>query len=153
MVAQAGAAAALTGLLFVSLSINLEGLLKEPALLNRAGASLAMLLGVLLTSSLTLVPDLGSGRLGVLVLLVGGILWAMVTLLSVKNVEGIDVEYRRRAIGFLGFRQLAIVPLLVGGIVLATGNDRGMFWIAGAFTVTFVVTIVEAWVLLVEIDR
>lgn len=143
----------MTGLLFVSLSINLEGLLKQPALLNRAGAALAMLLGVLLVSSLTLIPDVSSRALGILVLIVGGGLWGMVTLLSVKNVLEIDAEYRSKSTIFLAVRQIAILPLLAGSGLMAAGDDRGMFWIAGGFTGIFVVTIIETWVLLVEIDR
>ena len=55
--AVTSAAAALTGLLFVAVSINLENILKVTGLPERAAQTLAMLLFVVLSSALTLVPQ------------------------------------------------------------------------------------------------
>ncbi|HEX5441177.1 MAG TPA: hypothetical protein VFW76_09855, partial [Ktedonobacterales bacterium] len=60
-VAQAGASAALTGLLFVAVSINLNRILEldsttNNGLANRALGALITLVSVLLSSSLLLVP-------------------------------------------------------------------------------------------------
>ena len=56
--ALVGAAAALTGLLFVAVSINLENILKRPNFLPpRAAETLAAVLVVLMSCALTLVPQ------------------------------------------------------------------------------------------------
>jgi hypothetical protein len=56
--AVTGAAAALTGLLFVAVSINLDKILKGSALLPaRAAETLAMLLFVVISCALVLVPQ------------------------------------------------------------------------------------------------
>ncbi len=55
-VAEAGASAALAGLVFVGVSINLDKVLRAPGLPGRAGEALVVLLAVLITSSLLLVP-------------------------------------------------------------------------------------------------
>jgi hypothetical protein len=57
-VAVVGAAAGLTGLLFVAVSINLENILKEGSMLPaRAAETLASLLFVMVSAALTLVPQ------------------------------------------------------------------------------------------------
>ena len=55
-VAEAGASAALAGLLFVALSINLERILKGSGLPGRAGEAIVLLLTVLVVSTFGLVP-------------------------------------------------------------------------------------------------
>jgi MFS-type transporter involved in bile tolerance (Atg22 family) len=56
-VAEVGASAALTGLLFVAVSINLGQILKYPHLPTRALEALATLLCVLVISTFALVPE------------------------------------------------------------------------------------------------
>ena len=55
-VAGTGAAAALTGLVFVALSINLTQILSAPGLPGRAGETIAMLTEAVVISLLGLVP-------------------------------------------------------------------------------------------------
>ena len=55
-VAVAGAAAALTGLIFVGVSISLTKILSFPTLPNRALVSIILLLSILTFSILLLVP-------------------------------------------------------------------------------------------------
>lgn len=58
--AIAGATAALLGLLFVAVSINLEQVLRRPHLPLRAAETMAVLLALLATAVFVLVP--GQGR-------------------------------------------------------------------------------------------
>jgi hypothetical protein len=51
-----GAAAALTGLLFVAISINLEQILRYPQLPGRAAGTLGILVSGLLVSGFALAP-------------------------------------------------------------------------------------------------
>jgi hypothetical protein len=55
--AVTGAAAALVGLLFVAVSINLDKILKNAMLPARAAETLAVLLFVVISSALALVPQ------------------------------------------------------------------------------------------------
>ena len=72
-VAEVGAAAALTGLLFVAVSINLTKVLAFPQLPGRAAESLMMLAAVLVVASLGLIPGQSRVALGaeILAMLVG----------------------------------------------------------------------------------
>jgi hypothetical protein len=63
-VAEAGASAALAGLLFVALSINLERILKGAGLPGRAGKAIVLLLTVLVVSTFGLVPGQSPRVLG-----------------------------------------------------------------------------------------
>ncbi len=153
LVAQAGAAAALSGLVFVGLSINLDRIIKLPSIVSRAAAAILLLLNVLLISSLLLVPHESLRFLSLQVLIVGGLVWAVVTWLSVASLRGLEDKYRHNVITMAALRQVAMIPLLIGGLLLFTTSLNGMYWLVWAFTLTFIVTMAEAWVILVEIDR
>src|ERR1700749_3874310 len=60
-----GASAALTGLLFVAISINLEQILKYPQLPGRAAATLGMLVSALVVSGFGLAPGQSIRALGI----------------------------------------------------------------------------------------
>lgn len=63
-VALVGASAALAGLIFVAISINLREILTQPGLPGRAGEGVMTLIVVLLASALLLVPEQGTTALG-----------------------------------------------------------------------------------------
>ena len=62
--AEVGAAATLTGLLFVAISINLTKILGHRQLPGRAGESLVILMADLAVASVVLVPRQPAGTLG-----------------------------------------------------------------------------------------
>lgn len=55
--AEVGASAALAGLIFVGVSINLTRIISLPGLPNRALLTLCLLLAILVISSLMLIPE------------------------------------------------------------------------------------------------
>jgi hypothetical protein len=67
-VASAGASAALTGLVFVAVSINIDRILRLAGVPERALVTLLLLLGVLVVSLVALVPELSRTALGLLLL-------------------------------------------------------------------------------------
>jgi modulator of FtsH protease len=72
-VASAGAGAALAGLLFVAISINVERILTFPGLPDRALEALVVLLGVVVASVLCLAPGVDGDALGWLLLAEGAV--------------------------------------------------------------------------------
>lgn len=78
-VGVAGAAAALTGLLFVSLSINLQQILKQVWLPRRAGLTVMLLFEALVIAILGLVPGQSPVALGVELLGLGVGVWLFAT--------------------------------------------------------------------------
>ena len=69
-IAEVGAAAALGGLLFVSISLNLTKILAIDGLPDRAGQSLLLILAVLVLASLMLMPNQPLTLVGVEILVV-----------------------------------------------------------------------------------
>ena len=49
--------------------------------------------------------------------------------------------------------EAATIPWLVGGILVLYGASGGYYWLAGGVILAFVKAVVDAWVLLVEINR
>src|SRR6185369_1882093 len=71
--ANAGAAAALAGLVFVGVSINVETIVQSRRLTGRALEAFTLLAGVLILSVLVLVPRITTTGLGIALVIVGAV--------------------------------------------------------------------------------
>jgi peptidoglycan/LPS O-acetylase OafA/YrhL len=152
-VAVAGASAALAGLVFVAVSINIERILRYPGLPERALETLLFLVLVLLISIVGLIPGQSHVALGLeLIVVVFGIAAVVFRLKTVQVQEG---EESRRAwkISRWTVRLAAIVPLAIGGLSLLTESGGGLYWIVAGIVFAISGAVASAWVLLVEILR
>ena len=121
-VAAAGASAALAGLVFVAVSINVERILQFAGLPERALETILLLMTVLLVSIVGLVPGQGSTALGLELLGLGFVVGAGTARLPVHT--GSPQDGPAQALVRWGIRALALVPVLVGGIsLLAESGD------------------------------
>lgn len=152
-VATAGASATLAGLLFVGLSINLDKLVEMSGVILRAAASLALLTAMLGLSILLLIPDQTVRNAGIEVLGVAIASAGIVGILSVRSVRHTHPQYRGNAIALSGLRLFALLPLAVSGAMMIAEHPNGTDLLVPAMLMTFIVTIVDAWVILVEIVR
>jgi len=151
--AEAGAAAALTGLLFVAASINLSRILEFPQLAPRTAKALVTLLGILFASSVALVPGQSNGVMGAELAAIGVALWAATTLLLRAHSRGNPYMNGRQRVSYLLLTQLAALPVAVSGASLYLGRGGGLYWLAGAVLVAFAASVLDIWVLLIEIQR
>jgi hypothetical protein len=152
-VAIAGAAAVLTGLIFVSVSINLEKVLEIHGLPGRAGESIVMFAGVLILSFSLLMPGQSQTAVGV-ELLVGGALLA--TLLVLIALPGLNRPTRQPVswrITRIVLALMSSVPVVVAGVSVLAERGGGLYWLAAAFALSLAAGIGNAWVLLVEVVR
>jgi modulator of FtsH protease len=152
-VATAGASATLAGLIFVGLSINLDKLVKMPGVLLRAAASLALLTSILGLSILLLIPDQTVRNAGIEVLGVAIASACIVGILSLRSIRSTHPQYRGNAVALTGLRLFALAPLAVSGVLMTAGHANGTDLLVPGMLMTFIVTIVDAWVILVEIAR
>jgi hypothetical protein len=146
-VAQVGASAALTGLIFVAVSINLGKILQYAHLPTRAFEALATLLCVLLICTCALVPQ-PYRVLGAEVALIALLVWVVQTraLLSTRR-SGYETTVR------VILNQVPQVPFVVAGVLMTLGLPSGVYWILPGTLLAVISSTYSAWVLLVEIQR
>lgn len=150
-VAAVGASAALLGLLFVTVSINLEHILKYPHLPGRAAATLGILLTVLVICCCGLAPSQSSKAFG----------WEIVVVTVASATQIIWVSARSGQPGnprswTFGNLLVLLIPVLVligGGASLLADGGGGIYWILFGTALVFIAASINAWVLLVEILR
>ena len=152
-IAEVGAAAALAGMLFVALSINLREIVKDPVLPGRALETVSILGGTLLTASLMLIPEQDKPFLGIELIVVAVAVWAMVTYQELNRFRQMDPRFRYAIPGQLALGQGATVPAIVAGALLVADLPAGYAVLAVGILMSFVAAIINAWVLLVEILR
>jgi hypothetical protein len=151
--AQLAAAATLAGLLFVGVSLNLAKILANPSLPGRALSGFYLLLANVIIASLMLVPEQPRTAFGLEILLAGLALWGMITRLDVVAIRRSEAEYRRYFVRHFFLFQVAVIPYLVGGVLVLAGVSGGLYWVAASMVLSLFVASTEAWVLLVEINR
>lgn len=151
--AQVGASAALTGLIFVGVSINLVKILAVPKLPNRAFQALILLLAALVISSVLLMPGQSPAAIGTELLAVGASVWLIVVVIDVLWWRSTQGPHRSRIPGLIVMNQLSVLPYLVAGVMILRSDFRGIYWVAGAILASFVKAFLDAWVLLIEINR
>jgi hypothetical protein len=151
--AVTGAAAALTGLLFVAVSINLQAILKGNTMLPaRAAETLAILLFVVVSAALPLVPQ-NIHLLGAEVL----VIVVPLTVITVRN----QLRFWRRnpdlpvfwSVARMSSSAAALVPGLLAGVSLAAEWGGGLYWLVPTGLFGIAGAVYSAWVLLVEIVR
>lgn len=151
---HAGAAATLTGLIFVAVSINLTRVLSVPGLTGRAAESLMQLFGVLIVSTIALIPDQPALALGTEILVIGLGLWLAQTMVQIRYMRTNKTGHLRRWLAIRMMQtQFANIPFCIAGILLLRDSPAALYWLAPGFIFSLVAGVSSAWVLLVEILR
>jgi hypothetical protein len=146
----AGGAAALAGLLFVGLSLNLAEVLKYPGVPARAAVTLGLTIAILLTAIFVATPGQDPRVLAVEIAVIG-IFVAFGAL-----VAGLYQREERSRARTMYLTLLPLVPavlLIVGAVSLWQQRGGGLYWVTASVTTGFVAASANAWVLLVEIKR
>lgn len=151
--AEAGASAALAGLVFVGVSLNLTKILAGAALPNRALQALILLLTILIVASLMLVPGQPINAVGMETLLVGLVVWGVITYFDVRSIRTTETQFRRVITFNMVLDQATTLPYVIAGLAVLAQGESGLYWLAPAMLFSFIKAIMDAWVLLVEINR
>jgi len=151
--ATAGAAASLTGLIFVSVSLNLKKILSHPHLPGRALDSLIIMSNILIVSSFCLIPKQGITLLGCEILGFDILIWIIIIRMDVTMYNKVEKPFRSHYFQNLLFSQLAIIPYLAAGIFLVMNSTIGLYLLIPGITFSLIKALTDSWVLLVEINR
>jgi hypothetical protein len=151
---ELGAAAALAGLLFVAVSVNQARILSLGRMADRGLEALAMLLLVIIVASLPLIPGQLPRVLGAEVLVLGA-----ATLLGLFPVQrGYNREmapqHRRRSGRMIIINRIAVLMVAIAGAALVWRGDlEGLYLLPVGILMIFTAVGINAWVLLIEINR
>lgn len=152
--AQAGAAAALAGLVFVALSINLRDILKHPGLLTgRAAEAIVLMVQPVFVGLVVLIPNQGMHTLGFELLILSGFAFLFVNALIWRTFDAARERPVREFMTRLVLAEAALLPTIIAGALLIDGSITGLDWQAFGALMCLAAGITDAWVLLVEILR
>ena len=156
-VAAAGATAALSGLIFVAVSINLPTILDKEKeigstyLTGRALESLAALLVVLGVSLAGLDPSIGRVAFAAVLLVsaAGSAVSPVRATLAYRSSHVKPVAYTLRR--FIAL--ILVAAYAISGVTLLTRGGGGLHWLLLAFLLAVTIAASNAWILLVEVLR
>jgi hypothetical protein len=151
--ATCGASAALTGLIFVAVSINLQRILSITNLPTRALGSLILLVNIMIISSLCLIPKQTIICLGIEILAIDGTVWCGLIYMNIQFYKSVPAEYKPHYFRHLFFMLISMLPFLVAGAGMCFSNNHYLFWLIPGITISIIKSLLDAWVLLVEINR
>jgi modulator of FtsH protease len=151
-VAAAGASAALAGLVFVAVSINVERILQYEGLPERALQTVLLLLSVLVASLLGLVPGQTATALGVELLIAALGFTTVIFRLGTKEEREED-DPVTWAISHWSLVAVGTLPFVIGAVGLLAESGGGLYWTLAGIVLATVAAVANAWVLLVEILR
>lgn len=151
-VASAGAAAALTGLLFVALSINLDKVLRIPRITGRAAATLGILVVIMLTGCFGLAPGQSNTVIGIEFAVLGALSLLQAVWVGFAHRNDPSAGAERPTTSFI-LSITPTIPLTIGGISFVAGAGGGLYWTLAGFVLGFFAAVANAWVILIEINR
>jgi modulator of FtsH protease len=146
----AGGAAALAGLLFVGLSLNLSEVLRYQGVPSRAGATLGLTVAILLTAIFVATPGQSRHALSIEIAVLGLATAALVSEAMRHQRAG---PHRGRALTSMLMLLLPALLLMVAAVSLWSERGGGLYWVTAAVTTGFVAATANAWVLVVELKR
>jgi hypothetical protein len=156
--AHVGAAAALLGLVFVGISINLRDIIGSGVLVHRALEAVILLGAVLVTATVVLIPGQGTGALST-ELIVSAVALATVVLFIQRDAANQQVDPGRPVAprGSVAIRRAlglgCAVVIAVAGISLVAEIGGGLYWWPLAVIAAYFGALGNAWILLIEILR
>jgi hypothetical protein len=153
-VAAAGATAALAGLLIVAMSVNVDQIIHAKAPIAGARSTIASLVLAIAVSLLILPAAQTVVALGVITLVLTAIA-VVIQLMSIAaqwnlTREGVTGPIRATIVALATAEH---VPFLVGAVMLIAGLPSGMWGILIGVVMVVIASMVNAWVLLIEVRR
>jgi modulator of FtsH protease len=150
----AGAAASLVGLIFVALSVNITRILQYEHLPSRAAAAMGALMLILTASLAVQAPQPLTWLGGEVIALTAGAWWLQIVS-AANSRRAIQTHGRplREHVLAVAMGQAPMIPFMICGVMLMLGHAFGLAWLAVGSVTVFMLAVLNAWILLVEILR
>jgi hypothetical protein len=146
-----GGAAALTGLVFVAMSLHLSDIAADPALRHRARTILTAVTSIFMRCGLVLMAGQGAHAVGAEIFLVVAGVEVVVfrsLLETIRGSGGDRHDVRSRTLGYGG----CLVIEQVGAAILFFGHGWGLYAVGAGMMASFLFIVSGAWLLLVGVD-
>jgi hypothetical protein len=146
-----GAAGALIGLLFVSISIRIEVISASPDFRNRGAETLSLFMTVLLVAVLLGIPgqhywELGAELVVLAVVLGAGLFWSDRRANADRSAQPIS-----RVLDVLSPRTITTLLLSVAGVLLLAGVDDGIYVVVPCVLAAMTGGVASAWLFLTRV--
>jgi modulator of FtsH protease len=149
----ATAAATLTGLLFIAVSLNLRQILDNGPLPGRAAQTLIFFVIPLIFALLLVVPAQAAAALGAELIATGVLAGAMALVIDYRSGRSEYEPGWSRPLTRVVPMAVSCACIIVAGVTLVAGAGGGLYWLVPAAILAIVAGLVNTWVLLVEIMR
>jgi modulator of FtsH protease len=137
------ASGALTGLVFVAVSIRVKEVLDDPFHRRRTESTFVILLAILTASLLVLVPGQGRVAVGIEMLVIG----AALTYRATHTWPVVRASLRREAVVSYRVGTFAHVLLCLGAVSLLARVGGGLYIVGAALVLELVRALSDIWVL------
>jgi hypothetical protein len=148
-----GGAAALTGLLFVAVSIRIDYIARSQELRNRAAQTLSLFGTVLVIAVLMAIPGQGYRTLGAELLALAGITSAGLYILDRRARASRSNQALARILQAIMPNAVTSVLLIAAGIVLVLGVSAGLYVLVAPVLAALVGGIASTWLFLIKITE
>jgi hypothetical protein len=152
-VGVAGASAALAGLVFVAVSINLGEILKYRNLPGRAAMTLMLFVTPLVVGILLLVPGQPGAALGGELLAVGLVIGGSELVINQRSGRSDKETQLTWVLSRLTPPIVSCGCLILAAVTLLAQAGGGLYWLVPGVLAAIAFGLINAWVLLVEILR
>jgi hypothetical protein len=148
-----GAAAALTGLLFVAVSIRIASVAKSQELRNRAAQTLTLFGTILIVSVLLAIPGQAYRTLGAELVVLAVLTGAGLYILDRRARGAKSNQAIAPILDAVSPNTLTSALLLATGIILVFGEHAGLYVLVAPVLVAFVGGIASTWLFLIKITE
>jgi hypothetical protein len=146
-----GGAAALTGLLFVAVSIKIDFISGSQELRNRAGQVLTLFAIVVIASALVAIPGQSDRVLGIEVIALTLVMGGLLRFLDRRAGTG-GTNSAARLLEAAAPNLLTMLLMLAAGVVLAVGQPDGLYVLVTPILIALAGGMASAWLLLIRIS-
>ena len=142
----------------MGISINIAAIAASMRLGTRALEAFVLLVEILLLSALMLIPDVSRVALGWGLLGLGVAAWALIArghlaaLAGRRGPEAAEAPKSSIPVQVL-LGQVPTLLIVIGAATFVAGAGGGLYWLAPGIIISYVAALLDAWVLLVEIQR
>jgi hypothetical protein len=147
-----GAAGALVGALFVSVSIRIDVIAASPDFRNRGAETLTLFMTVLLVAVLLGIPDQRRWELGAELVVLAAALGTGLWWLDRRASAAPSAQPISRVLAVSSPRTLTTFLVALTGLLLLAGVDAGIYVVVPAAIVAMSGGVVSAWLFLTRIS-